>query len=50
MQTERIGYRRNLLYALVLLCGGIFLSFFSVHIWMLMTSEIICGLAWGMFE
>lgn len=48
--TERFGYRRSLIGALLFLCAAIFLAFFAVHIEMLMASEVLCGLSWGVFQ
>lgn len=48
--TERYGYRRTLIMALVALCAFIFLAVFAVNIEFLMASEVLCGLSWGVFQ
>jgi SP family general alpha glucoside:H+ symporter-like MFS transporter len=48
--TERFGYRRTLIYALLALISFIFLAVFAFNIGMLMASEVLCGLSWGVFQ
>jgi len=48
--TERFGYRKTLMGALVALCLFIFLAFFAINIGLLMASEVLCGLSWGVFQ
>lgn len=48
--TDRFGYRYTLIGALISLCFFIFLAFFAVKIEMLMASEVLCGLSWGIFQ
>jgi len=48
--TERFGYRYTLIGALVALCLFIFLAFFAFNIGLLMASEVLCGLSWGVFQ
>jgi MFS transporter, SP family, general alpha glucoside:H+ symporter len=48
--TERFGYRYTLMGALVALCIFIFLAFFAFNIGLLMASEVLCGLSWGVFQ
>jgi MFS transporter, SP family, general alpha glucoside:H+ symporter len=48
--TERIGYRKTLMAALIALCIFIFLAFFAFNISLLMASEVLCGLSWGVFQ
>jgi SP family general alpha glucoside:H+ symporter-like MFS transporter len=48
--SERIGYRKTILGALVMITGFIFITFFAVDIKMLLIGEILCGLPWGVFQ
>jgi SP family general alpha glucoside:H+ symporter-like MFS transporter len=48
--TERFGYRKSLIYALLALIVFIFLAVFAFNIGMLMASEVLCGLSWGVFQ
>lgn len=41
--ADRVGYRRTLLVALILLSSFIFLAFFARNIQMLLLSQIFCG-------
>ena len=48
--TDRFGYKRTVIVALVWLCVFVLLAFFGFHIEMLMASTILCGLSWGIFQ
>jgi SP family general alpha glucoside:H+ symporter-like MFS transporter len=48
--SERIGYRKTILGALIMITGFIFITFFAVDIKMLLVGEILCGLPWGVFQ
>lgn len=48
--TERFGYRKTLIGALMALIAFIFLAVFAFNIDMLMASEVLCGLSWGVFQ
>ena len=48
--TDRFGYRKTLLAALLLLAVFIFLAFFAISIEMLLVSQIFCGLSWDVFQ
>ncbi|KAF7717395.1 MFS-type Sugar/inositol transporter [Penicillium ucsense] len=48
--SERIGYRKTILGALVMITGFIFITFFAVDVKMLLVGEILCGLPWGVFQ
>lgn len=48
--TDRFGYRKTLLAALLWLAVFIFLAFFAFNIEMLLVSQIFCGLSWGVFQ
>lgn len=50
MLTERVGYKKTVIGALLWLCAFISLSFFALNIQMLMASAILCGLPWGFFQ
>lgn len=48
--TERIGYRWTMIGALLAMSLWIFLAFFAFNIEMLLVSQILCGLSWGVFQ
>ncbi|KAF2174129.1 hypothetical protein M409DRAFT_16399 [Zasmidium cellare ATCC 36951] len=48
--AERIGFKKTLIGALVLLTGFIFLLFFAQNLAMLLVGEILCGIPWGAFQ
>lgn len=48
--VERFGYRRTLMGGLTWLAGAIFILFFATGLPMLLSGEILCGLAWGAFQ
>ncbi|KAL2849841.1 general substrate transporter [Aspergillus pseudoustus] len=48
--ADRIGYKKTMLGAMVLLCGFIFLMFFAQSVGMLFAAEMLCGLPWGAFQ
>jgi SP family general alpha glucoside:H+ symporter-like MFS transporter len=48
--TERYGYRYTLIGALLWLSACIFFAFFAIDIGFLITSEVLCGLSWGVFQ
>ncbi|KAI7635985.1 sugar porter family MFS transporter, partial [Hortaea werneckii] len=48
--SERIGYRKTMIGALVLLSGFIFFLFFAQSLPMLLIGEILCGFPWGTFQ
>lgn len=48
--TERWGYKKTLVGSLIALCGFIFLAVFAQDVGMLMASEVLCGLSWGVFQ
>ncbi|KAJ9660521.1 hypothetical protein H2198_002457 [Neophaeococcomyces mojaviensis] len=45
--TERFGYRKTLIGALLSLAAFIFLTFFAFNIETLLAGQILCGLPWG---
>ena len=47
---SRIGYRKTMIIALVLVICFIFLTFFAANIEMLLVGEILCGIPWGAFQ
>ena len=47
---ERIGYRKTMIGALVMVACCIFITFFAVNLPMLLVGEILCGLPWGVFQ
>jgi MFS transporter, SP family, general alpha glucoside:H+ symporter len=48
--TERFGYKKTMVLALASISLFIFLSFFAFNIKMLMASQCLCGLSWGVFQ
>lgn len=48
--SERLGYRKTMLGALILVTAFIFITFFAVNLPMLLVGEILCGLPWGVFQ
>jgi SP family general alpha glucoside:H+ symporter-like MFS transporter len=48
--TDRYGYQKTMIGALIWLCLFVFLAFFSFNVEMLLASEIMCGLSWGIFQ
>ena len=48
--TDKFGYRKTLLGALAWLSVFIFFAFFAFNIEMLLASQILCGLSWGVFQ
>jgi MFS transporter, SP family, general alpha glucoside:H+ symporter len=48
--TERFGYKKTMVLALASMSLFIFLSFFAFNIKMLMASQCLCGLSWGVFQ
>lgn len=49
VSTDRLGYKKSLIFWLGLLTGSIFVSFFSHDIQMIFAGELLCGLSWGVF-
>lgn len=47
---DRFGYRKTILGALVWITGMIFIVFFAKDAGMLVAGEVLCGLAWGVFQ
>ncbi|OJJ46825.1 hypothetical protein ASPZODRAFT_131715 [Penicilliopsis zonata CBS 506.65] len=50
MIADRVGYKKTMLGALILLVGCIFVLFFAQNIGMLFAGEVLCGLPWGAFQ
>lgn len=48
--TEKFGYRYTMIGALLGLCAFVFLAFFGFNIGMLLASEVLCGMSWGVFQ
>lgn len=48
--TERYGYKKVVIGALLWLCAFVSLSFFAMNIEMLLAYTILCGLPWGVFQ
>jgi SP family general alpha glucoside:H+ symporter-like MFS transporter len=45
--SERLGYRRTMMLALLSLIGLIFILFFAPNVKVLLVGEILCGIPWG---
>ncbi|KAH6974958.1 hypothetical protein BKA56DRAFT_489944 [Ilyonectria sp. MPI-CAGE-AT-0026] len=48
--TYHIGYRRMMLLSLVWMCFGVFPAFFANNIVVLIVSQAICGVSWGVIQ
>lgn len=48
--TDRYGYQKTVVGALIWLCVFVSLAFFAHNIETLMASTILCGLPWGVFQ
>lgn len=44
--TDKFGYRKTMMGALVLMCAFIFITFFAHNIGMLLAGELLCGMPW----
>ncbi|CZS99223.1 hypothetical protein WAI453_008301 [Rhynchosporium graminicola] len=48
--SEMFGYRMTMIYAMVALCGAIFIPFFANSLGMFVAAGIIQGIPWGIFQ
>ncbi|KAL8243766.1 hypothetical protein R6Q59_010024 [Mikania micrantha] len=48
--TDRFGYHKTMVATLVWISLSVFLAFFAVNIRMLLASQILCGIPWGIFQ
>lgn len=48
--SEKIGYRKTMMIALVALTGILFIQFFAVNIEMLLAGYLLLGFPWGTFQ
>ncbi|KAI5456679.1 hypothetical protein BGZ63DRAFT_517443 [Mariannaea sp. PMI_226] len=48
--TYNIGYKRMMTLSLVWMCAGIFPAFFATNISVLVASQAICGVSWGVIQ
>jgi SP family general alpha glucoside:H+ symporter-like MFS transporter len=48
--TDRFGYQRTMLITLIWMCLFVFLAFFAFNIEMLLASQVLCGIPWGIFQ
>lgn len=48
--ADRIGYRKTLIFALLLTIAFIFIVFFAKNVQMLLAGELLLGLPWGAFQ
>ena len=47
---ERVGMKRTMLAACVVLIGFVFILFFATSPAMLLVGELLCGICWGIFH
>ncbi|KAJ9639316.1 hypothetical protein H2199_006349 [Coniosporium tulheliwenetii] len=48
--ADGFGYRKTMMVSLAAMSLFIFLAFFAVNIGMLLASQVLCGLSWGVFQ
>lgn len=48
--SERFGYRKTILAALIAMTGFIFIPFFAPNLTVLLVGQILQGLPWGVFQ
>ncbi|KAK9240072.1 general substrate transporter [Lipomyces kononenkoae] len=48
--SERFGYRKTMISALVAISAFVFIQFFAPNVQTLQAGYILCGLAWGVFQ
>lgn len=48
--SERFGYRKTMIGALMAMTGVIFVLFFAPNVQTLVAGEVLCGIPWGMFQ
>lgn len=48
--ADRIGYRKTLIFSLILVTGFIFIPFFAKNIEMILAGEVLLGVPWGAFQ
>lgn len=46
--SERYGYRKTMIGALIAMTGFIFILFFAPNVQTLVIGEVFCGIPWGM--
>lgn len=46
--SERFGYRKTMIGALIAMAGFIFILFFAPNVQTLVIGEVFCGIPWGM--
>ena len=48
--SERYGYRKTMIGALMSMTAFIFILFFAPNVQTLVIGEVFCGIPWGMFQ
>jgi len=48
--SERYGYRKTMVGALISMTCFIFILFFAPNVQTLVIGEVFCGIPWGMFQ
>lgn len=48
--ADRLGYKKTMLLALLLMTAAVFIPFFAPTVEVLMAGQVICGIPWGIFQ
>lgn len=48
--VDRFGYQRTMVISLIWMCLFVFLAFFAFNIQLLLASQVLCGIPWGVFQ
>jgi len=48
--TDKFGYHRTMIGTLIWMSLFVFMQFFAIDIQMLLASQVLCGLSWGVFQ
>ena len=48
--SEKFGYRKTMIFSLVLVTAFIFILFFAPSVEVLVVGEVLCGIPWGIFQ
>lgn len=48
--SERFGYRKTMIGALIAVTCFIFILFFAPNVKVLVVGQVLCGIPWGMFQ
>lgn len=50
LAAEKYGHRRTMMAALLMMTGFLFVMFFAPSVLVLLVSQVLCGIPWGMFQ